>query len=98
MVSQRLALSQIEAPMTELPRIVSPTRWKCSGYPTYEAAGWYIGSGAVESACKTVVGARLKGAGMRWGEPGSHAPCHVCAWYRSERGQWQAFWQRKVAA
>jgi hypothetical protein len=25
-------------------------------YPTYEANGWYIGSGAAESVCKTVVG------------------------------------------
>jgi hypothetical protein len=66
-------------------------------YPGYEAAGWYIGSGAVESACKTVVGARLKGAGMRWREPGSQALCHVRALYRSERGQWQAFWQRNLA-
>ena len=32
-------------------------------YPTYEANGWYIGSGAVESACKTVVGSRMKGVG-----------------------------------
>ena len=37
-------------------------------YPTDEANGWFIGSGAVESACKTVVGQRLKGSGMRWGE------------------------------
>ena len=29
--------------------------------------GWQIGSGPVESACKTVVGNRLKGGGMRWG-------------------------------
>ena len=28
-------------------------------YPTYQAKGWLIGSGAVESACKTVVGQRL---------------------------------------
>lgn len=35
-------------------------------YPTYEAAGWPIGSGSVESANKLVVEARLKGAGMRW--------------------------------
>jgi hypothetical protein len=65
-------------------------------YPTYEANGWYIGSGAVESACKTVVNQRLKGAGMRWGEPGSHEVCHVRALYRSERCQWQAFWRRHV--
>src|SRR6266581_3813419 len=35
-------------------------------YPTYQAAGWPIGSGNVESANKGVVEARLKGAGMRW--------------------------------
>jgi hypothetical protein len=62
-------------------------------YPTYEANGWYIGSGAVESACKTVVGQRLKGAGMRWGELGAHEVCHVRALYRSEQGQWQSFWR-----
>lgn len=67
-------------------------------YPTYEANGWYIGSGAVESACKTVVGQRLKGAGMRWSEAGGHAVCHVRALYRSEPSQWIAFWQRDLAA
>ncbi len=36
--------------------------------PSYQAAGWPIGSGSVESANKLVVGARLKGAGMRWQE------------------------------
>ena len=35
-------------------------------YPIYQAAGWPIGSGSVESANKLVVEARLKGAGMRW--------------------------------
>jgi hypothetical protein len=35
-------------------------------YPTYQAQGWPIGSGAVESANKLVVEARLKGAGMHW--------------------------------
>ena len=67
-------------------------------YPTYEANGWYIGSGAIESACKTVVGQRLKGAGMRWSEPGAHEVCHVRALYRSEANQWQAFWRREVQA
>jgi hypothetical protein len=36
-------------------------------YPTYQEAGWPIGSGMVESANKLVVEARLKGAGMHWG-------------------------------
>jgi hypothetical protein len=64
-------------------------------YPEYLAEGWQIGSGVIESACKTVVGARLKGAGMRWGEQGAHAVCHVRALYRSEKGQWDAFWNRR---
>ena len=66
-------------------------------YPTYEANGWFIGSGAVESACKTVVGQRMKGSGMRWSEAGAHAVCHVRALYRGETGQWDAFWQRSLA-
>jgi hypothetical protein len=63
-------------------------------YPEYLAEGWHIGSGAVESACKTVVGQRLKLAGMRWGEDGADALCHLRALYRSEKGQWEAFWNR----
>jgi hypothetical protein len=66
-------------------------------YPEYLARGWCIGSGAVESACKTVVGQRLKLAGMRWGESGSDGVCHLRALYRSEKGQWDAFWRRDYA-
>ena len=42
------------------------TRTAQMQYPTYQAAGWPIGSGMVESANKLVVEARLKGAGMHW--------------------------------
>jgi hypothetical protein len=66
-------------------------------YPEYQAEGWQIGSGVIESACKTVVGQRLKGAGMRWGEAGAHALCHIRALYRSEKGQWDAFWDRQFS-
>jgi hypothetical protein len=61
-------------------------------YPTYVRNGWQIGSGPVESACKTVVGNRLKGGGMRWGEDGSDAVCHLRALYLSEPICWDAFW------
>lgn len=40
-------------------------------YPAFLAAGWPIGDGAIESANKLVVEARLKGSGMHW------ARCHV---------------------
>lgn len=65
-------------------------------YPTYVANGWLIGSGAVESACKTVVGQRLKLAGMRWREGGTDAMCHLRSLFKSEPSQWQAFWQRSI--
>ena len=37
-------------------------------YPTFQAQGWPIGSGIVESGNKLVVEARLKGTGMHWAE------------------------------
>ena len=61
-------------------------------YPAYVRNGWQIGSGPVESACKTVVGNRLKGGGMRWGENGADAVCHLRALYLSEPSCWDSFW------
>jgi hypothetical protein len=63
-------------------------------YPEYLAKGWHIGSGPVEAACKLVVGQRLKGTGMRWGEDGADSVSHLRALFRSEPGQWEAFWNR----
>jgi hypothetical protein len=62
-------------------------------YPRYRDNGWQIGSGPVESACKTVVANRLKGSGMRWGTDGSDAVCHLRALYLSQPGQWESFWK-----
>jgi hypothetical protein len=67
-------------------------------YPRYVARGWQIVSGPVESACKMVVGQRLKRAGMRWREPGSDGVCHLRTQFLSERGQWDAFWDRPPKA
>jgi hypothetical protein len=61
-------------------------------YPEYLDKGWQIGSGAVESACKTVVNQRLNMGGMRWGEMGSDQVCHLRALFRSDPDQWDAFW------
>jgi len=61
-------------------------------YPTYVRNGWQIGSGPVESACKTVVGNRLKGGGMRWGKDGSDAVSHLRGLYLSEPACWESFW------
>ena len=61
-------------------------------YPRYLKQGWQIASGAVESACKTVINQRLCMGGMRWGEEGSDAVAHLRALYRSDADQWDAFW------
>jgi hypothetical protein len=61
-------------------------------YPSYAARGWAIGSGPVESACKTVIGQRMKGAGMRWSEHGADEVSHLRALFRSGEGQWRAYW------
>jgi hypothetical protein len=61
-------------------------------YPTYLRNGWQIASGAVESACKTVVNQRLCMGGMRWSEAGSDAVAHLRGLYRSDCDQWDAFW------
>ena len=63
-------------------------------YPRYLKNGWCIGSGAMESACKTVVSQRLKLSGMRWGEKGTDDMCQMRAIYRSEPKQWAQFWAR----
>jgi len=62
-------------------------------YPKYLRNGWQIATGSMESACKTVVNQRLCMGGMRWGEEGSDAVCHLRALYRSDPDQWDGYWE-----
>lgn len=39
-------------------------------YREFQERGYFIGSGVVEAACKTLVTQRFKGAGMHWSEQG----------------------------
>lgn len=62
-------------------------------YAHYRAAGLPIGSGPVESACKTLVGGRCKQAGMRnWRREGAEAVLRLrAALYDDEYGPlWEA--------
>ncbi len=61
-------------------------------YPRYLLAGFPIGSGIIESACKTVLKQRESGSGMRWVEAGAQAVATLRALQRS--GHWQAFWRK----
>jgi hypothetical protein len=63
-------------------------------YPTYQANGWQIGSGSMESGCKTVICQRLCGSGMRWGVDGADSVSHLRALFQSEPSQWEAFWSQ----
>src|SRR5262249_55475859 len=65
-------------------------------YPFYLSQGWQIGSGPLQTGCKTVVAQRMKLAGMRWREYGTDGVCHLRALFKSDSAQWDAFWQRKV--
>jgi len=40
-------------------------------YDHFKSLGMFIGSGAVEAACKSIAGQRLKLSGMRWSAPGA---------------------------
>lgn len=64
-------------------------------YPTFQAEGWPIGSGIVESANKVVVEARLKGAGMHW----SRASVNPLLALRNAvcNDRWAEAWQQSVA-
>ncbi len=60
------------------------------GYAELRAKGYPIGSGTVESACKRIIGARLKQAGMRWTKAGAQAVLSLRSQLFS--GRWDAIW------
>ena len=65
-------------------------------YPTFQAQGWPIGSGIVESGNKLVVEARLKGAGMHWAESNVNPMLAIRNILCSNR--WQEDWPKIEAA
>jgi hypothetical protein len=59
-------------------------------YDAYLAAGWPIGTGVVEGACRHLVKDRLEQAGMRWSRAGAQALLDLRAIRLN--GQWDAYW------
>jgi hypothetical protein len=59
-------------------------------YKTMRSRGLPVGSGVTESACKTVVNMRAKGAGQRWHCPGLRGVLNLRAINASDR--FDAFW------
>lgn len=58
-------------------------------YDEYLAAGYPIGSGVAEGACRHLVKDRLEQTGMRWTVTGAQALLHLRALYLN--GDWKAF-------
>jgi len=54
-------------------------------YPAYRARGLPIGSGTVESACKNVIGGRMKQGGMTWSPPGADGMIQIRCSQESDR-------------
>jgi hypothetical protein len=65
-------------------------------YDVFRGKGYDIGSGAVEGACKYVVGKRLKQSGMIWSRAGSSATLALRINWLNKK--WDALWLRKPLA
>lgn len=63
-------------------------------YDVYLSAGYPIGSGVVEGACRHLVKDRLERTGMRWLPSGAQAMLDLRATYLN--GEWDAFWSFHV--
>jgi hypothetical protein len=60
-------------------------------YGTYRQRGYFIGSGAIESAGKQLTAARIKGAGMRWNVTDLNALLTLrCVFLEHS---WQTYWE-----
>ena len=66
-------------------------------YPDFVAAGYQIGSGLAESACKRFGTDRMKGAGMRWTVHGAQSVATLRMFVLSERWEEVSPYCRKAA-
>ena len=81
--------------MNRLIRYIS-TNEEQMRYDVFRAKGYDIGSGAVEGACKNVIGKRLKQSGMIWSRPGSSATLALRITWLNDK--WEQLWQNKPLA
>jgi hypothetical protein len=63
-------------------------------YDEYLAAGYPIGSGVAEGACRHLVRDRLEQTGMRWTVSGAQAMLHVRSLYLND--QWDEFVSSRI--
>lgn len=65
-------------------------------YADFREKGFFVGSGIIEAACRTIIGQRLKHSGMEWTVKGANAIIALRACYLSNRIE--DFWALRSAA
>jgi hypothetical protein len=86
-----LLTAKNQTPLRELLTYFSP-RKNNMRYKLFRSKGYYIGSGAIESANKYVIQERLKRPGMKWSIKGGNAIGRLRAICNSDG--WEKIWQR----
>jgi hypothetical protein len=65
-------------------------------YPKFRRLHLFVGSGAIEAGCKTVIGKRLKQSGMFWTVRGANAILALrCC---QLNGRCEDYWEQRRAA
>ncbi|MET8284402.1 ISKra4 family transposase [Streptomyces sp. NPDC005132] len=64
-------------------------------YDTALASGWPIATGAIEGACRHLIGDRLEITGARWGLAGAEAVLKLRA--LNDNGDFDAYWRHHLA-
>jgi hypothetical protein len=62
-------------------------------YRWFRSRGLFVGSGVVEASCKTIVGQRLKQAGMHWTQDGADAI--IALRCQEASSQWEAIYNQR---
>ena len=64
-------------------------------YADFRKQGFFVGSGVIEAACKSIIGARLKQSGMEWTVRGANAIIALRCAMLSDR--FEDFWENRAA-
>ena len=89
--SEAFSRKNKQKPLFELRGYFAGNREKML-YDVFRERGYYIGSGAIESAHKYIIASRLKQAGMRWSIRNANALIWLRCLYFEDR--WDNFWQQ----
>jgi len=65
-------------------------------YPLFRSRGFFVGTGVMEAACKTIIGGRLKRSGMFWTVRGANSIIALRCCRLS--GKFEDYWEARRAA